>query len=256
MNISLEGKVAIITGAASGVGLATALRFLDANAAGVVVVDVREECPAALSQHCLGHSPRLVYIPGDVNQEQTAERMASTAMERFGRIDILVNNAGVAVVKPLHEHTPDEWDLVMNTNVKAVYWAASRVIPIMLRQREGLILNTGSISGQVGIAGQGAYAASKGAIHQMTRQMAIEYAASGIRVNAVALGTVDTPMLQRAADESPNRDAFIERLRSQHPIGRIATPDEAACFITFLASASATFFTGAILSLDGGYTAR
>jgi NAD(P)-dependent dehydrogenase (short-subunit alcohol dehydrogenase family) len=256
MNISLEGKVAIITGAASGVGLATALQFLDASAAGVVAVDIREECPAAISQHGSGDSPRLVYIAGDVTQEQTAERMASAAMERFGRIDILVNNAGVAVVKPLHEHTPAEWDLVMDTNVKAAYWAARRVIPIMLRQRAGLILNTGSISGLVGIAGQGAYAASKGAIHQMTRQMAIEYAASGIRVNAVALGTVDTPMLQRAARESPNHDAFIEKLRSQHPIGRIATAEEAARFITFLASDSATFFTGAILSLDGGYSAR
>ena len=168
----------------------------------------------------------------------------------------LVNNAGVSVVKPLHEHTPAEWDWVMNTNVKAVYWAASRVIPIMLRQRQGVILNTGSISGLVGIAGQGAYAASKGAIHQMTRQMAVEYAASGIRVNAIALGTVDTPILHRAARESPNPDTFIDNLRSQHPIGRIATADEAARFITFLASDSATFFTGAILSLDGGYTAR
>jgi NAD(P)-dependent dehydrogenase (short-subunit alcohol dehydrogenase family) len=144
----------------------------------------------------------------------------------------------------------------MNTNVKAVYWAASRVIPIMLQQREGVILNTGSISGLVGIAGQGAYAASKGAIHQMTRQMAVEYAASGIRVNAVALGTVDTPMLHRAAQESSNPDAFVETLQSQHPIGRIATAEEAARCITFLASDSATFFTGAILSLDGGYTAQ
>jgi NAD(P)-dependent dehydrogenase (short-subunit alcohol dehydrogenase family) len=144
----------------------------------------------------------------------------------------------------------------MNINVKAVYWAASRVIPIMLRQRQGVILNTGSISGLVGIAGQGAYAASKGAIHLMTRQMAVEYAASGIRVNAVALGTVDTPILHRAASESPNPDTFIDNLRSQHPPGRIATADESARFITFLASDSATLFTGAILSLDGGYTAR
>jgi NAD(P)-dependent dehydrogenase (short-subunit alcohol dehydrogenase family) len=256
MNISLEGKVTIITGAASGIGLATAIQFLDAGAAGVVAVDICQECPSELSERGPSDPQRLIYIAGDVSQEQTAERMASAAMERFGRIDILVNNAGVSVVKPLHEHTPAEWDRVMNTNVKAVFWAASRVIPIMLRQREGVILNTGSISGLVGIAGQGAYAASKGAIHQMTRQMAVEYAASGIRVNAVALGTVDTPIVHRAASESPNPETFIDNLRSQHPIGRIATADEAARFITFLASDSATFFTGAILSLDGGYTAR
>ncbi len=120
----------------------------------------------------------------------------------------------------------------------------------------GLILNTGSISGHVGITNQGAYGPSKGALHQMTRQMAIEYAKYGIRVNSVALGTVDTPIVYRSAMDSGDPDAFLAMLRGNHPIGRIATPEEVACFFTYLASDYATFFTGSILSMDGGYIAH
>ena len=256
MQISLEGRVAIVTGAASGVGLATTRQFLDSHAAGVVAVDIVERPPAELQPHLEAASPRLVYVCGDVSHDETAGRFTQVAMQRFGRIDILLNNAGVSVVKPIHAHTPEEWNWVMDTNVKAIYLAAREVIPIMLRQGGGLVLNTGSISGLVGIAGQGAYAASKGAIHQMTRQMAIEYAGGGVRVNSIALGTVDTPIVHRSARESPNPATFIDDLRASHPIGRIASAAEAAAFITFLASEHATFFTGAILSLDGGYTAQ
>ncbi len=177
-------------------------------------------------------------------------------MESFGRIDVLVDNAGVSVVKPLHEHTPEEWDLVMGVNVKAVYWAARHVIPIMMKQKSGVILNTGSISGQVGIPGQGAYGPSKGALHQMTRQMAVEYAPYGIRVNAVGCGTIDTPLVHRSAADSGDPDKFWAMLKDNHPIGRIASPDEVAGFFTYLASDWASFFTGAILMMDGGFTAK
>src|SRR5205085_7100431 len=137
-----------------------------------------------------------------------AKRFTQTALESFGRIDILVNNAGISVVKAIHEHTPDEWDKVIDTNLKALYWAARRVIPVMIRQKSGVILNTGSISGVAGIPAQGAYAPSKGALHQMTRQMAIEYAPHGIRVNAIGCGTVDTPIVHSSAAASGNPDKF------------------------------------------------
>jgi NAD(P)-dependent dehydrogenase (short-subunit alcohol dehydrogenase family) len=169
---------------------------------------------------------------------------------------VLLNNAAVSVVKPLHEHTPEEWDLVLNVNVKALYWAARHVIPVMIEQGGGVILNAGSISGEAGIPGQGAYAASKGAVHQMTRQMAIEYAPFNIRVNAVCCGTVDTPLVHRSAEASGDPAAFWHMLRSGHPIGRVATAEEVAEFYLFLASDRSTFFTGATLMLDGGYTAR
>jgi NAD(P)-dependent dehydrogenase (short-subunit alcohol dehydrogenase family) len=253
MNVTLNGKAAIVTGAASGIGLATVLEYLEAGAAGVVAVDV-SPVPEPLAGHPAGS--RLRYVRGDVGVEQTAAEFARTAVEAFGRIDILVNNAGVSVVKPIHEHTPEQWDAVMNTNVKAAFWAARHVIPVMMRQRSGVILNTGSISGVAGIPGQGAYGPSKGAIHQMTRQMAVEYASFGIRVNAVGCGTVDTPIVHRSAAESGDPDKFWAMLRDNHPIGRIAAPQEVAAFLTYLASDLASFFTGSILMMDGGFTAK
>jgi NAD(P)-dependent dehydrogenase (short-subunit alcohol dehydrogenase family) len=253
MNVTLAGKTAIVTGAASGIGLATVLKFLEADIDGVVAVDLVAEPPESLRPHTAG---RLRYVSGDVSVEETARRFTSLAMESFGRIDVLVNNAGVSVVKPLHEHTPEEWNSVMDVNVKAVYWAARYVIPIMMKQKSGVILNTGSISGQVGIPGQGAYGPSKGALHQMTRQMAIEYAPYGIRVNAVGCGTIDTPLVHRSAADSGDPDKFWAMLKDNHPIGRIASPEEVAGFFTYLASDWASFFTGAILMMDGGFTAK
>jgi NAD(P)-dependent dehydrogenase (short-subunit alcohol dehydrogenase family) len=254
MQIELSGKAAVVTGAASGIGLATVIRFLDSAIQGLVGVDVAPEPPAALAGHP-GRS-RFRYVRGDVGLELTSIEMTRTAIDSFGRIDVLVNNAGVSVVKPLHEHTPEEWDKVMNTNVKAAYWAARHVVPIMMRQMGGVILNTGSISGVVGLPGQGAYGPSKGALHQMTRQMAVEYAPYGIRVNAVGCGTVDTPIVHKSAADSPDPQKFWKMLRENHPIGRIASADEIAGFLTYLASDLASFFTGSILMMDGGYTAR
>jgi NAD(P)-dependent dehydrogenase (short-subunit alcohol dehydrogenase family) len=255
MQVDLSGKTAIVTGSASGVGLATALQFVKSGLSHLVAVDVAAPPPEL--QQLLDERPdKALFVRGDVGVEETAHRYATLALERFGRIDILVNNAGVALVKPIHEHTPEEWDFVMNTNVKALYFSARHVVPAMIRQRSGTILNTGSISGHVGIIGQGAYGPSKGALHQMTRQMAIEYAPHGIRVNAVALGTVDTPIVQESARQFGDPEAFWAMLRNNHPIGRVATAAEVACFFTYLASDLASFFTGSILSMDGGYIAH
>jgi NAD(P)-dependent dehydrogenase (short-subunit alcohol dehydrogenase family) len=253
VHVTLAGKTAIITGAASGIGLAAVARFLEAGARGVIAVDLSEP-PAALRE--LADASRLRLVRGDVGAEGTAGEFTSVALDAFGRIDVLVNNAGVSVVKPIHEHAPDEWDRVMNTNVKAIYWAARHVIPVMMRQRSGVILNTGSISGAVGIPTQGAYGPSKGAVHQMTRQMAIEYAPHGIRVNAICCGTIDTAIVHASAAASGDPARYWAMLRENHPIGRIATADEVACFMTYMASDLASFFTGATLMMDGGYTAR
>ena len=256
MNVLLTGKVAIVTGAASGIGLAVVRSFLESDAAGVIAVDLKTDSAglrAAQSQW----PDRLLVVAGDVALEATAAAFTSAALQRFGRIDVLVNNAGISVIKPLHEHEPAEWDAVMNTNVKAAYWAARHVIPVMIRGGSGgVVLHTGSISGAVGLPTQGAYGPSKGAIHQMTRQMAIEYAPHRIRVNAICCGTVDTPIVHRSAEASGNPAAYWAMLRDNHPIGRIAAADEVAGFFTFLASDRASFFTGAILAMDGGYTAR
>jgi NAD(P)-dependent dehydrogenase (short-subunit alcohol dehydrogenase family) len=257
VNVSLAGKTAVITGAGSGIGRAIVLKFLEAGASGVVAVEWRADSAASLRADCPAeHCGRLEVVQADVSTEDAAREFTRVALERFGGLGIVINNAAVSVVKALHEHTPDEWSAVMDTNVKAIYWAARHVIPVMIERGGGVILNAGSISGEVGIPTQGAYAASKGAVHEMTRQMAIEYAPYKIRVNAVCCGTVDTPLVRRSAEESGDPEAYWAMLRQGHPIGRIASPEEVADFYLYMASDRATFFTGALVMLDGGYTAR
>ncbi len=253
--MDLKNKVAIVTGAASGIGLSIAKLYLEAGAS-VIAVDrdpkLAENVAAVSPEAC----DRVAFVVGDVAAEPVHSEYARCAIERFGRVDVLVNNAAIALVKPIHEHTSEEWDRVMNVNVKSIFWAARHVVPILIAQGGGLVLNTGSISSVAGMPGQGAYAASKGAVAQMTRQMAIEYAGQGIRVNAVCPGTVETPLLQHSARESGDPQAFLDGLAQGHPIGRIASSDEIAEFFVFLASDRARFFTGAVLMIDGGFTAR
>ena len=255
MEISLAGKVAVVTGASSGIGLAITQAYLECGAS-VVAVFRRAEVPGELEAAMQEYPNKLVIVRGDVAEEQTAIDFTKTAVERFGKMDILVSNAAISIVKAVHLHTPDEWDTVMNANVKSLYYAARHVIPVMMQQKNGLILISGSISGEAGIPTQGAYAPSKGALHQMTRQMAIEYAQYGIRVNTVACGTVDTPIVHKSAEASGDPEGYWKMLRSAHPIGRIANAEEVASFYAYMATDQASFFTGAILMLDGGYTAQ
>jgi NAD(P)-dependent dehydrogenase (short-subunit alcohol dehydrogenase family) len=254
MQVTLAGKVAVVTGAASGIGLAIVKQYLASGIAGLVAVDLAPNMPTSLT--LLPQDKRMHYVGGDVGTDDTAKRFTETAITHFGKIDILVNNAGINVVKPLHLHTLEEWDLVMNTNVKAMYFSGRHILPIMMKQKSGVILNTGSISGETGIPTQGAYGPSKGAVHEMTRQLAIEYAPYGIRVNAIGCGTIDTPLVTRSAIDSGNPQAFMAMLKDNHPIGRIASAEEVASFFTYMASDLASFFTGAVLMMDGGYSAK
>ncbi len=256
MEISLAGKVAVVTGASSGIGLAITRAYLDCGAAGVVAVFRRAEMPPELEEAQKLYPDKLVIVRGDVAEEQTSIDFTRAALDRFGRLDILVSNAALSIVKALHLHSPEEWDTVMNANVKSLYWAARHVIPVMMKQHGGLILISGSISGEAGIPTQGAYAPSKGALHQMTRQMAIEYAQYGIRVNTVACGTVDTPIVHKSAAASGDPEGYWAMLKNAHPIGRIASAEEVASFYAYMATDLASFFTGAVLMMDGGYTAQ
>jgi NAD(P)-dependent dehydrogenase (short-subunit alcohol dehydrogenase family) len=251
--MDMHNRVAVVTGAASGIGAEIAGLFLQAGARVVAVDRADAPFPPALREQ---FPDRLRGVVGDVAEESTAAAFTRTALEAFGRLDVLVNNAAVSVVKPIHEHTPEEWDRVMGVNVKSIYWAARHVIPVMKRQGGGVILNTGSISGVVGLPGQGAYGPSKGAVVQLTRQMAVEYARDHIRVNVVCPGTVLTPLVHQSAADSGDPAAFLRRLRDAHPVGRVAAPGEIAPLYLFLASDDARFITGAVLMIDGGYTAQ
>jgi dihydroanticapsin dehydrogenase len=256
LEITLSGKVAVVSGASSGIGLAITQRFLECDAERVIAVFRRASIPPELVECKARYGDKLQFVHGDVAEEATAIKFTAAAIDSSGHLDVLVCNAAVSIVKPIHEHTPEEWDQVFNSNVKAIYWASRHVIPNMIRQNRGLILMSGSISGEVGIPTQGAYAPSKGALHQMTRQMAIEYAKYNIRVNTIACGTVDTPIVHRSAEASGNPEAYWKMLRDNHPIGRIADTDEVASFYAYMASDHASFFTGSILMIDGGYTAK
>ena len=255
MEISLKNKVAVVTGASSGIGLAITRAYLDCGAK-VVAVFRRNEIPAEL-QECIDLYPdTLVIVRGDVAAEQTAIDFTKAALEKFGSLDVFLSNAAISVVKPIHLHTEEDWDTVMNANVKSLYWASKHVIPVMMEQKKGLILISGSISGEAGIPTQGAYAPSKAALHQMTRQMAIEYAKYGIRVNTVACGTVDTPIVHNSANASGDPEGYWKMLRERPP-HRPHRQRRGSCRLLRLhGDRSRSFFTGSIIMLDGGYTAQ
>ena len=243
-----ESKVAIVTGAASGVGREVT-RLLAERGASVVAVDL------AASVRDL-ESDTIAPIEGDASLASTADRAVAAALDRWGRVDVLVNNAGYIVLKPLAETTEDDWDRVQTVNVKSMFLHCRAAIPVMEIQGGGAIVNTASISGVVGLVNQSAYSASKGAVVMLTRQLAVECAPAKVRVNAVAPGAIDTPFLHRLLEPMEDPAAVAEAIKSHHPLGRWASPEEVARSIVFLASDEAGFITGTVLMIDGGYTAQ
>jgi NAD(P)-dependent dehydrogenase (short-subunit alcohol dehydrogenase family) len=242
-----EGRVAIVTGAASGIGREVT-RLLAERGASVVAVDVA----ASVAEL---ESGGVATVEGDASKADTAERAVAAAVERWGRLDVLVNNAAMILYKGILDTNEEEWDRLLAVNVRSMFVHCRAAIPVMQQAGAGAIVNTASISGVVGLAGQGAYAASKGAVVMLTRQLAIEFAPAKIRVNAVAPGAVDTPFLRRFVDEQEDPGAVMETIASHHPLGRVADPKEIARAILFLASDEAAFITGTVLMVDGGYTA-
>jgi NAD(P)-dependent dehydrogenase (short-subunit alcohol dehydrogenase family) len=246
------GRVALVTGAASGIGRAAVHLFAQAGSR-VVAVDIDAEGLRTLADE-LGE--RVMAYPADVVQMDQVEAMVDKALERFGRIDILFNNAGIEETDSITRTTEAMWDRQMEVNVKSVFLVSKAVLPVMQRQGGGSIVNTGSIEGVVAERDGAAYVASKGAVVMLTREMALSYADDNIRVNCVCPGWIDTPMARRSIDRHGGLDAMMPEIRRLTPLGRLGTPEEVARAVLFLASPDASYITGAILMVDGGYTAQ
>ena len=246
----LDNKVAIVTGAAMGIGAGIA-EACQREGAELLLVDVDADALDATAKR-LG-APA---VAGDVADASTGERAVAECLKRFGRVDVLINNAAVLRTARLHELSEADWDLVLAVNLKGPFLMTKAVIPSMLSAGAGSIVNIASISSLIVLPEHAAYCAAKGGLVQLTKQAALEYATEGIRVNCIAPGTVDTPLVQRFLAKAPNAAEVMSDLRANHPIGRIGTADEIGRVVAFLASDDASFVTGACVVADGGYTIK
>ncbi|NIP30938.1 MAG: glucose 1-dehydrogenase [Candidatus Dadabacteria bacterium] len=253
--MSLEGKVAIITGGSLGIGKATAHLFAKEGAK-VVINGRNEENLKKTISEAGDVAGDLEYVVGDVSKEEDCRNIVDYTKNKYGRVDILFNNAGVLPLGVTHETSVDDWDFAFNVNVKGSFLMAKYVIPHMIEQGGGSIVNNGSILGLKGIPGVAAYNSTKGAITQFTRSMALEYADKGIRVNCICPGAIQTPMLESFMSEEA--DQFLKQVQplTAH-LGRYGKPEEIAHSVKFLCDTeNVGFMTGAMLSVDGGWIAN
>ncbi len=246
----LDGKVAVITGAARGIGRATLEVFL-AEGARVVATDLDATTLAEVA----GDSDQVVTVVGDVSVEDDARAMIEAAISAYGRVDVLVANAGVIPLSTIDQTSAADWDHVMAVDGRGMFLTCKFAIEHMARQGSGSIVLLSSISGQRGQVGQAAYGPAKYVATGLTHHLAVEWAARGIRVNAVAPGTIRTDAVVNLL-ETPEGQAYVEEIEGRHPIGRLGEPREVAEAIAFLASDAASFITGAVLPVDGGYLAQ
>jgi 3-oxoacyl-[acyl-carrier protein] reductase len=246
-----QSRVAIVTGGAGGIGEATA-RAIAARGTRVAVADLRPEAAEETAARLRAEGFDVEPVSADVGSEPSVRAMVDTLLARWGRIDILVNNAGVESSKPFLEIGLDEYERVMRVNTTSVWLCCQAVIPTMLRQKSGCIVNVSSVAGQRGggLLGTTAYSTSKGAVIAMTKGLAREFAKSGIRVNAVSPSLTMTDFAQRQLDRLA--PGTLDRVIAMTPIGRVGQAEEIAAVIAFLTSEDASFVAGHVLNVDGG----
>jgi NAD(P)-dependent dehydrogenase (short-subunit alcohol dehydrogenase family) len=251
---SFTGKVAFVTGAASGIGRAAALAF-SREGATVVLADVSEQGTSETARMIQQQGGRTLAVHCDVAREEDVETALDKAAETFGRLDVAFNNAGVEPKKvaPTAEWEADEWDRILGIDLRGVFLCMKYEIPLILKQGGGAIVNTSSGAGVIGIKGSPAYTAAKHGVIGLTRAAALDYAAQNIRINAVCPGYIDTPMMGRYTGGTAEGRA---KVISEEPVGRMGTPEEIASAVLWLCSDDARFVIGHAMVIDGGQTVQ
>ena len=250
----LQHKVILITGAGSGIGRSSALLFA-AEGGTVVVNDVNEEQGEKTAQEIKQSGGEALFLHADITKADEVERMVEQLILQYGRIDVLFNNAGISGVGLLHETEPEDWDRIFAVNVKGLFLVSKYVLPHMMKQRSGTIVNMSSCIAEMGLSRRTSYAATKGAVLSLTKSMQVDYAAYNIRVNALLPGTVFTPFVEEYLKNSyDDPEAAYETLQSRQICGDLARPYDVAKAALFLASDDSKHMMGAPLYLDSGTT--
>lgn len=253
-NYHFEGKVAIITGGTSGIGLQTAITLLQCGAS-VALIGRQEEKGQAVLQELSSYDSKVCFIQGDISKTQDCQNVIEQAVATFGRLDIVINSAGIYMEKAISDVEEDEFDQMMNINIKGTYFMCKYAVPYLRQTGSGAIVNISSDAGINGNCLCTTYCASKGAVTTFTKALALETIHYGVRANCVCPGDVDTPMLQQQLSGVDNPQDYLREIASVYPIGRIGQPQEIANVICFLASEEASFVNGAVWTVDGGLTA-
>ena len=250
VTVRLKDKVAIITGAASGIGKATAKLFAE-HGAKVVVADIDKDGGSQTVTQIQNGGNEAIFVETDVTLKVDTEKMVAQTVETYGKLDILFNNAGIAMRLPVAELPEEDWHRCLDVNLTGVFLCAKAAIPAMLKNGCGSIINMSSIYGVVGADVRAAYVASKGGVTNLTRGMALDYAENNIRVNCICPGFVETPLVAGVI-KTPEE---YQTLANKHPMRRLGQPEEIAYGALYLASDESAFVTGIALPIDGGYTA-
>lgn len=244
--MELKDKICIITGGASGIGWAAAQLFAR-NGAHVVIADVNAEAAIERAADIGGTG-----IGCDVSSNSSVQDMVAKTLKIDGRIDVLVNNAGFGFIGTVVSIAEEDWDRLMSVNLKGMFLCSKHVVPVMARQKAGVIVNTTSYTAAAAIANRAAYVASKGGVSALTRAMALDHVKDGIRVNAVAPGTIDSPYFDSIFAQAPDPQGLRAAYEARAAMDRMGKPDEIAEAFLFLASERSRFCTGSILTVDGG----